>query len=78
MINRRQAKGLPGQRDKKMESLNMQEQSKIIRREGVILERFDKEKEDGVTTGFFVEWRGSEYFIMMHNGETKRIRKLTE
>lgn len=27
---------------KKMESLNMQEQSKIMRREGVILERFDK------------------------------------
>ena len=61
-----------------MESLNMQEQSKIIRREGVILGRFDKEKEDGVTTGFFVEWQGSEYYIRMHNGETKRIRKLAE
>lgn len=59
-----------------MEDLNAQ--SKIIRREGVILERFDKEKEDGSTTGFFVEWRGSEYFILMRNGETKRIRKITE
>lgn len=56
----------------------MQEQSKVIRREGVILERFDKEKEDGHHTGFFVEWQGSEYFIRMHNGETKRIRKLVE
>ena len=61
-----------------METLGIQEQSKIIRREGVILERFDKEKEDGVTTGFFVEWQGSEYYIRMHNGETKRIRKLVE
>ena len=61
-----------------MENLNIQERSKIIRREGVILERFDKEKEDGVTTGFFVEWQGSEYYIRMHNGKTKRIRKLTE
>ena len=60
-----------------MENLGIQEQSKIIRREGVILERFDKEKEDGVMTGFFVEWKGSEY-IRMHNGETKRIRKLAE
>ena len=55
---------------------NIEEQSKIIRREGTILERFDKEKEDGVTTGFFIEWQGDEYFIKMHNGETKRIRKL--
>ena len=61
-----------------MENLDTQEQSKIIRREGVILERFDKEKEDGVTTGFFVEWQGSEYYIRMHNGETKRIRKIVE
>lgn len=45
-----------------MENLSIQEQSKIIRREGVILERFDKEKEDGCHTGFFVEWRGSAYF----------------
>ena len=61
-----------------MENLDIQEQSKIMRREGVILERFDKEKEDGVTTGFFVEWQGSEYYIRMHNGETKRIRKIVE
>lgn len=61
-----------------MEKLDIAEQAKIIRREGVILERFDKEKEDGVTTGFFIEWRGSEYYIRMHNGETKRIRKIAE
>ena len=61
-----------------MENLSIQEQAKILRREGVILERFDKEKEDGVTTGFFVQWQGSEYYIRMHNGQTKRIRKLVE
>lgn len=59
-----------------MQTLN--EQSKVIRREGKILERFDREKPDGCHTGFFIEWRGSEYFIRMHNGQTKRIRKLAE
>lgn len=56
----------------------IEEQSKIIRREGKILDRFDREKPDGIATGFFVEWQGAEYFIRMHNGQTKRIRKLTE
>ena len=56
----------------------IEEQSKQIRREGKILERFDREKPDGHHTGFFIEWRGSEYFIRMHNGQTKRIRKLAE
>ena len=56
----------------------IEEQSKQIRREGIILERFDKETPEGVSTGFFIEWRGSEYFIRMHNGQTKRIRKLAE
>lgn len=56
----------------------IEEQSKQIRREGKILERFDREKSDGYHTGFFIEWRGSEYLIRMHNGQTKRIRKLAE
>ena len=56
----------------------IEEQSKQIRREGNILERFDREKPDGHHTGFFIEWRGSEYLIRMHNGETKSIRKLWE
>lgn len=52
--------------------------AKVIRREGKILERFDTEKTDGHHTGFFVEWQGAEYFIRMHNGQTKRVRKLIE
>lgn len=56
----------------------IEEQSKQIRREGVILERFDKEKADGQHTGLFIEWNGSEYYIRMCNGQTKRIRKLVE
>lgn len=47
-----------------------------IRREGKILDRFDKEGEQGFTTGFFIEWRGAEYFIRMKNGNTQNIRKL--
>ena len=49
-----------------------------IRCEGKILDRFDKEKEDGVTTGMFIEWRSAEYFIRMKNGNTQNIRKLWE
>jgi len=49
-----------------------------IRREGKILDRFDKEKEDGVTTGMFIEWQGDEYFIRMKNGNIQNIRKLWE
>lgn len=59
-----------------MNDLNAQ--SKIIRREGVILDRFDRPKPDGMTTGFFIEWQGAEYFLRMHNGETKSTRKLWE
>ena len=49
-----------------------------IRREGKLLDRFDKEKPDGVVTGMFIEWRGAEYFIRMKNGNTQNIRKLWE
>lgn len=64
--------------DIKFEGLDKHEQSKIVRREGKILDRFNRNKPDGITTGFFVEWQGAEYFIRMHNGETKSIRKLWE
>jgi hypothetical protein len=47
-----------------------------IRREGKILDRFDRKKPDGVVTGFFIEWQGAEYFIRMKNGNTQNIRKL--
>ena len=49
-----------------------------IRREGKILERIDKEKEDGHHTGFFVEWEGGEYYIRMHNGQTTKLKWLWE
>ena len=49
-----------------------------IRREGKILDRFDKQKEDGLVTGMFIEWQGVEYFIRMKNGQTMNIRKLWE
>ena len=61
-----------------MTNQDLNAQAKIIRREGVILDRFDRQKPDGVTTGFFIEWQGAEYFLRMHNGETKSIRKLWE
>ena len=50
----------------------------MIRREGKILDRFDKDVVDGVTTGMFIEWQGAEYFIRMKNGQTTKIRKLWE
>ena len=59
-----------------MQTQDMNQQSKIIRREGKILDRFDRTKPDGITTGFFIEWQGAEYLIRMHNGETKSVREL--
>ena len=50
----------------------------MIRREGKILDRSDKQKEDGLVTGMFIEWQGAEYFIRMKNGQTMNIRKLWE
>lgn len=59
-----------------MKDLN--EQAKIIRREGVILERLDKEDGRGVRSVFFIEWDGFEWFIRMRNGEVTRIKRLWE
>lgn len=56
----------------------MEEMRKTILREGVILERFDKETDKGLKTGFFVEWNGAEYLIRMLQGQTLSIRKLWE
>lgn len=49
---------------------------KHIRREGVELDRFERCREDGVTTGFFYNWNKGEYFILMKNGDVRSIRKL--
>lgn len=56
--------------------MDIQEQAKIIRREGVQLDRFDREKVDGVTTGLFYQWEGNEWFIRMHNGVVLSCRNL--
>lgn len=56
--------------------MNIQEQAKIIRREGVIVDRFDREKSDGVVTGLFIEWQGDEWFIRMKNGVVMSCRQL--
>ena len=49
---------------------------KQIRREGVELYRFERCREDGVTTVFFYRWNKGEYFILMKNGDVRSIRKL--
>lgn len=51
-------------------------QAKIIRREGKILERDDKQIEAGFRTVMFVEWQGSEWLIRMVNGEVTRLKEL--
>lgn len=56
--------------------MNITEQAKIIRREGVVLDRFDVEKLDGLVTGLFIEWQGSEWFIRMKNGVVLSCRNL--
>lgn len=58
--------------------MDINEQAKIMRREGKILDRFDKEDEKGYHSGFFIEWEGYEYILRMTNGEVKRLKKLWE
>lgn len=52
--------------------------ARTIRREGKILERFDKEDDKGFHSGFFVEWDGFEWMIKMSNGDVLWVRKLWE
>lgn len=54
----------------------MNDQFKVIRREGKILERFDWENDKGCNTGFYVEWQGFEYRATMRNGEVITLKKL--
>lgn len=56
--------------------VNMNEEFKVIRREGVILERFDWDNEKGCSSGFYVEWQGFEYRATMRNGEVLTLKKL--
>lgn len=56
----------------------LNQQAKVIRREGVILDRIDKEDDRGFRSAFFVEWQGAEWFIRMRNGEVTRIKRLWE
>lgn len=53
----------------------MNDQFKIIRREGKILERFDWDNAKG-SSGFYVEWNGYEYRATMRNGEVVSLRQL--
>lgn len=62
-----------GEWDEELEKIR-----KTILREGNILERFDKETDKGLKTGFFVEWDGVEYLIRMLRGQTLSIRKIGE
>lgn len=59
-----------------MENLTLDQQAKILRREGVILERTDKEDDRGFRSVFFIEHEGFEWFVRMRNGEVTRIKKL--
>ena len=61
-----------------MENLTLDQQAKILRREGVILERIDKEDGRGFRSVFFIEHEGFEWFVRMRNGEVTRIKKLWE
>lgn len=54
----------------------LNQQAKIIRREGKILERLDKEDEMGFRSVFFIEWQAFGWFIRMRNGEVTRIKRL--
>lgn len=56
--------------------MDINEQAKIIRREGKILERMDKETDKGFSSKFFIEWQGCEWYISMLNGEVIRIKNL--
>ena len=59
-----------------MENLALDQQAKILRREGKILERIDKEDDRCFRSVFFIEHQGFEWFIRMRNGEVTRIKKL--
>lgn len=54
---------------------SLQEQANLLRREGVILERFDQMKEDGFHTGLWIEHNNKEYAIKMKNGEVMWIKE---
>lgn len=49
-----------------------------VRKEGNILDRWDKEDERGCHTGFFIEYEGWEYLLRMTNGNITRLRALWE
>lgn len=60
--------------EQKQERMNAQ--VKVMRREGKILDRFDKEIEQGFRTGMFIEWQGYEYLVRMLNGNVTHIKEL--
>lgn len=60
--------------EQKQERMNAQ--VRVMRREGKILDRFDKETEQGFRTGMFIEWQGYEYLVRIVNGDVTRIKEL--
>lgn len=63
-------------KSQEQKQLCMNEQVKVMRREGKILDRFDKETEQGFRTGMFIEWQGYEYLVRMINGNVTKIKEL--
>lgn len=61
-----------------MNTQDLNAQSKIIRREGKILDRFDAEHKEGFRTHIWVEYQGWDHLIRMVNGEVMSIRKVVE
>lgn len=57
---------------------SLNEEFKIIRREGKIVEGYDWENDKGFNSLFYVEWRGDCYRAHMINGEVVSLRKLWE
>lgn len=56
----------------------LNDQFKVIRREGNILQRFDWENDKGSNSGLYIEWQVYEYRATMRNGEVVSLRKLWE
>ena len=59
-----------------MENLTLDQQAKILRREGIILERTDKEDDRGFRSVFFIEHEGFEWFVRMRNAHRRRRKPL--
>ncbi|MNF05210.1 hypothetical protein D3C87_2147340 [compost metagenome] len=53
----------------------MNEQAKVIRREGVITDRSDFQDGRGMVTNLWIEHKGCNWWIMMVNGEVVSLKQ---